>query len=166
MWMTPHTLVGITIVSRIENPMISLPMAFLSHYVMDFIPHWTQSPSFKGKEGLFLYLDFVIGLTCGIFFACQNPIFSDQFWLIIIGAALANLPDAIQIPRLIKYGNLKENFKKKNWYFVMNKFHHLVDQDLSPKNGTIFKKLKGKTWLGILTQVMVVSICLFLLFSK
>lgn len=156
MWMTPHTLAGVAIVSQIENPAISLPLAFASHYVLDFIPHWTQSPSFKGKEGMALYIDFLIGLSIGLFFAFQHPFGSGQFWMVITGAALANLPDALHIPLLLKEGSLQKIKEKKN-------FHTLIDQDLGPKNGTIFKCLKGKVWVGILTQVLMVSLCLWFL---
>ncbi|KKP84820.1 MAG: hypothetical protein UR87_C0066G0006 [candidate division CPR3 bacterium GW2011_GWE2_35_7] len=31
MWMIPHTLAGVTLATKIENPSISLPLALLSH---------------------------------------------------------------------------------------------------------------------------------------
>lgn len=36
----PHALVGAAIATKIPNPFISIPLAFLSHLLLDFIPHW------------------------------------------------------------------------------------------------------------------------------
>lgn len=36
----PHTTVGAMIAFKIPNPLISIPLAFLSHFPLDLIPHW------------------------------------------------------------------------------------------------------------------------------
>jgi len=161
MWMTPHTLAGIAIVTKIQNPVISLPLAFASHYLLDFIPHWTTRPSFHGKEGKVLFFDFSISLGLGLFFAFQYPFLSSEFLIIIAGAFLANLPDGLRVPQMLKH---KKTEKLQDQHFL-DSFHSKADQDVSVFNGTIFKFLEGKIWVGILTQIVIVLVCLFLIFQ-
>lgn len=160
MWMTPHTLVGVTIVNTINEPALSLPLAYLSHYAMDFVPHWTQKPSFKGKGAIALYIDFFIALSIGLYVALRNPFLSTQFFIVIAGAALANLPDAVRIPLLLKKGELTSLKESRN---PLERLHEMLDQDLSPDNGTIFKFLKGNKLVGIGIQIVVVVVCLVVL---
>ncbi|QQS39516.1 hypothetical protein IPM62_02805 [Candidatus Woesebacteria bacterium] len=37
---TPHAIVGAVIVSKVVNPYLGLSLAFLSHFVLDKVPHW------------------------------------------------------------------------------------------------------------------------------
>lgn len=47
---TPHFLTGAAIVSLIPNPLIGLPLAFLSHVALDLTPH----NDFDLKQGITL----------------------------------------------------------------------------------------------------------------
>lgn len=37
---TPHVAVGAAIALKIPNPLISIPLAFASHFILDRVPHW------------------------------------------------------------------------------------------------------------------------------
>lgn len=39
----PHTIIGATLATKIPNPLISIPLAFLSHFPLDLMPHWNPS---------------------------------------------------------------------------------------------------------------------------
>ena len=47
MLVTTHASLGMAIVSAVPNPLISLPLAFASHFVLDAILHW---PNDKKKK--------------------------------------------------------------------------------------------------------------------
>jgi hypothetical protein len=37
---TPHVAVGAAIAASIPNPLIAIPLAFASHFVLELVPHW------------------------------------------------------------------------------------------------------------------------------
>ncbi|MFH1971517.1 MAG: hypothetical protein ABIJ05_04005, partial [Patescibacteria group bacterium] len=37
---TPHIIVGAAIASKITNPLLSIPISFVSHFVLEKVPHW------------------------------------------------------------------------------------------------------------------------------
>ncbi len=86
---TPHILVGGAIVKAIPNPLISLPLAFLSHFLFDFIPHWDFKIALKPKPLLAAFVDYAIGLTL-LYVLSVDQI--DQT-LIILGGIMATVPD-------------------------------------------------------------------------
>jgi len=151
MWLTPHTLVGIAIASKIPNPLIAIPLAFLSHFLLDFIPHWTTTIATRGRDFYIFLLDFGLGLLFGVAFALRAGTFSPEFWLIICCAAAANLPDAVRFPHYF----MGYNSKILDFW---EKLHTWVDQDV--RHNTPFFGMKG---LGVLTQVLIVALCFWLL---
>ena len=51
-WMTAtaHALVGGAIAASAINPAIGLPLAALSHPILDMIPHWDLGIGWRGKN--------------------------------------------------------------------------------------------------------------------
>lgn len=87
-----HVVAGAVIVAFIDKPLIALPLAFLSHFVLDMIPHF----GWKGdKNGNFLYIlaaDMAIASSVLIsIFVLQPPHWQ---WL-IAGGVLASSPDLV-----------------------------------------------------------------------
>lgn len=37
---TPHVTIGVAIATKIPNPFIAIPLSFVSHFVLDKVPHW------------------------------------------------------------------------------------------------------------------------------
>ena len=37
---TPHVVVGAAIAYHVPNPLIAIPLAFASHFVLEKVPHW------------------------------------------------------------------------------------------------------------------------------
>jgi len=149
----PHTLVGITIATKIPNPFISLPLAFLSGFLLDMLPHWNphlytemnHDGKVSRRSTLICFADSGIALIFGLYFALR-------FWpdwpraaIILAGWFFAALPDLIEAP-----------------YFF-----------LGIKNNLIFKfiNLQRKfQWNvsfipGILSQVVLILVCFLLLFK-
>ena len=63
---TAHALVGGAIAASISNPAIALPLASLSHPVLDMIPHWDLGNGWRGKNKVTLFAESVLDLAFGI----------------------------------------------------------------------------------------------------
>lgn len=98
---TPHTAMGILIATRILNPILALPLALLSHFALDLIPHWdffSFRREIKREEKLEVVADFLVGLSLGMFFTLKALPDQTRAATIFFSCALANLPDAIEAP--------------------------------------------------------------------
>lgn len=75
----PHTIIGAAIATKIPNPLISIPLAFLSHFPLDLAPHWNPSlytetkkygkPTKKSTK--LVILDTSLSLIFGFFLASR-----------------------------------------------------------------------------------------------
>ncbi len=66
---TAHALVGGAIAASISNPALALPLAALSHPLLDMIPHWDLGNGWRGKNKVTLFAESVLDLTLGIILA-------------------------------------------------------------------------------------------------
>jgi len=102
----PHTLFGALIGIKIQNPFISLPLAFASHFALDLIPHWNPSlyseyEQFghpKKSSTLIIIFDTVISLISGILIATTVLPDIKRFIVVLLACFLAVLPDVIEGP--------------------------------------------------------------------
>lgn len=105
-----HALTGAAVASKVQNPWFSLPLAFLSHFLVDLLPHWNPSLKMtKKKEGLFylpaktvtlILIDCLIGLFLSLFLVFRALPDFNQALVIAAGAFLAILPDLAEAPYL------------------------------------------------------------------
>jgi len=149
----PHTIVGATIATKIGNPLLAFPLAFLSNFVLDLLPHWNphlytemkKKGKVSSKSTKIVILDSTLALITGLLLAFR---FYPNFYkiiLVLISCFLAVLADLIEAP-----------------YFF-----------LGSKNKYIIKliKFQGKFqwnvsfWPGILSQAFILLICFWLIFS-
>jgi hypothetical protein len=140
---TPHILVGGAIVKSIPNPFISIPLAFLSHLIFDFIPHADFSPSLKPKIMFYVFVDYAIGLLFLFWLSLGDP---DQT-LIILGGISATVPDFISAS--LRLFNLR--FLKA---LPLNTFHnfHMKVQNRSKSWGALFSIITILISVYILTS--------------
>lgn len=141
---TPHLLVGATIVKVIPEPAISLPLAFLSHFVLDNFPHWDGSPKtpFNVKTTFGIIVDYFLGVSL-VYLATAG--FENQYF-IWFGAFLGTLPDFI----LGTYKHYLNIFEKYAFIAIPNRFHMSIQRNVS-------------FWPGLVITVVTCSICLFIL---
>lgn len=108
---TPHAIAGATIGALLPDPLLAIPLAVASHFVLDSIPHWQETlapyiPTRKTYIRIPLDIALAIGLTMVI--AHWHPESASIIWL---AALAANLPDldsiVVVIPRL-KTGLIKQ----------------------------------------------------------
>ena len=66
---TAHALVGGAIAASVSNPAIGLPLAALSHPILDMIPHWDFGVGWRSKNKVTLFAESVLDLSLGIVLA-------------------------------------------------------------------------------------------------
>lgn len=47
MFVTVHLLSGTVIASSVPNPLLAIPLAFGSHFLLDYLPHWPKVEPFE-----------------------------------------------------------------------------------------------------------------------
>ncbi len=100
-----HALTGAVIAYKIGNPLLALPLALLSHFLTDLLPHWNpeiyQEKKKRGSLSLkttaFIVLDCLIGLFLGSFLAFK-ALETKKAVLVLAGSLLAILPDLAEAP--------------------------------------------------------------------
>ncbi len=141
---TAHALVGGAIAASVQNPAIGLPLAALSHPLMDMIPHWDFGWGWRKKSKLTLFLQSIFDLSLGFILAFflfgQNM----NFWYFLAAVFVSEIWDIAEAP----YWFFGWKFPPFSWIYGIQ------------------SKLQGKTKTvgrGILTQVGTVAlISLFL----
>lgn len=139
----PHALVGAAIATAIPNPLISLPLAFASHFVLDLVPHWNphihteieKHGKILPKTFIIILIDSVLALAAGFFVASRALPDTGHTITILFGSFFAVLPDLAEAPYYF--------FRVKNSFFV-----RLVEFEHKLQTNTTFIP-------GVLTQVAV-----------
>ncbi len=135
---TAHALVGGAIAASIPDPAVGITLCFLSHPLIDMIPHWDFGIGWRGKNKFTLFLeaslDLLLGIILAYFFFGQNVnpiyflgcIFASEIW------------DIMMMPRLLF-----------NWNFPPFSTFYQLQHNL---------QVKAKATLpwGILTQAATV----------
>lgn len=136
---TPHALVGMVIVAAIPNPWVSLPLAFLSHFAVDMLPHWNWQPDARPLSLLGITLDLILLEIILARLAFQSPL----QWGLVGGAFFAILPDLLEAPHIF--------FGFQNKYL-----QKLCDFQKSIQN-------RAPVLPGVVTQVLLSGLCLLIL---
>ncbi len=101
---TNHAVTGAIIGLMLPHPLVAVPVAFLSHYALDAVPHYTPNmPEAElFKSGLFarmLITDAVLCVSLVGTLAWLHP----AYWLLASACAfVATLPDFFWINRFVK----------------------------------------------------------------
>ena len=101
MLLVTHAVAGAVVATKINNPIISLPLVFGLHFLMDAVPHWDLGVGFKQRSKA---TNFFLALTDGcvgiglVFWLFQlfRP-FNLTPWL---GMTVSLLPDFLEAPSL------------------------------------------------------------------
>lgn len=102
---TPHVIVGAAIAKKIPNPLVSLPLALASHFVLDKIPHWnphlnTETKKYghiTKKSTAIIALDLASSFV-SVFYIGQTANSTNQALYIYLGAIASILPDIVEGP--------------------------------------------------------------------
>lgn len=134
---TAHALIGGAIAASVSNPSLGLPLAALSHPILDMIPHWDFGLGWKKKTKLTLFVQSFLDLTFGV--ALTLLLFGGKTdTLYLISAIFLSLVwDFLQMPYLL-FG----------WKFFPFEAFYNFGHDVNGK--------AGLPW-GIITQAVTVG---------
>jgi len=118
---TPHVVVAAAIATKISNPIVSLPLAFASHFLLETIPHWNphlnSEIKLKGKisnlSKTIISFDVFTSLLSGFFIASLSLPDNLKFLTIVLACFVATLPDLIEAPYYLAGKEI--NFLIKRW---------------------------------------------------
>lgn len=152
MLLTPHVFVGLAVARAIPNPLVAVPLSLILHFLGDKVPHWdfysntSKEERLRGWRPVAVMADFGLGIAVGLTFTLyalwvkNDPSLAIRCFLCGIASVL---PDALETPHIFT------NTKYK-WVEKLTDFQKRM-QTQAPL-----------PW-GILTQVVVVAVCLLLL---
>jgi hypothetical protein len=99
-----HALTGATIGLVVSNPLVALPVAVLSHFALDIIPHFgldDDIPEFLRSRGFTIFL-IIDALLCVILVGVLALLRPDNWILASFCAFLATSPDLLWINQFLK----------------------------------------------------------------
>ncbi len=103
---TPHVAIGAAIATKIPNPFLAIPLAFVSHFVMERVPHWnphlvteTKKYGFPTRKSItIIIIDVTLALTLGSFVAYRALPDTSHAITILLASFASVLPDLIESP--------------------------------------------------------------------
>jgi len=136
---TPHALVGMAVVTLIPNPLISLPLVLISHFIVDMLPHWNWKPDTRPLSLLGIILDLILLESIAVYLIVR----SSQPIILAAGSFFAILPDLLEAPHIFL------GFENKYLQKLL-RFQKGLQNNVS-------------VLPGIITQVLLAGICLLIL---
>lgn len=134
---TPHVIIGAAIATKIGNPLLSIPLAFTSHFVLDMLPHWNPHINTEKRNGgitmrskVIIATDVIVSLVSGFAIALSAGQNLSHSIYIVAACFAAVLPDVIEGPYF--FLGWKSNFVK-NWL----SFQKSIQVDTTPVVGSI-----------------------------
>ena len=103
---TPHVFVGAAIAVAIPNPLIAIPLAFASHFILETVPHWnphlnTETEKYgqpTKRSTIITVVDSTVALISGSFFAYQALPNTGHALTILAACFVSILPDLVEAP--------------------------------------------------------------------
>lgn len=145
MLVTPHAVAGAAIGILIPYPVVSLPLAFGSHYLLDMIPHWQETlPPYKASRytAIRMVIDILLTAVCLLYLSSLFPLHTPS---ILLHALVGVLPDADVLIHQFRV----QPFISHHWYTAYWDWHCRIQRET------------GSVW-GVLPQLAVVIIGLLL----
>lgn len=129
---TNHAITGALIGLAVSNPAIAVPLAFVSHFALDALPHYDPA----GEEGerigasrfrYQLLLDASICVLLVILLALSRP----QHWfLAAVCAFVATSPDLFWLPKFIHAQRTGKTLPNRRWFW---RLHHSIQWCTGPR---------------------------------
>ncbi|HUB92895.1 MAG TPA: hypothetical protein VMB52_00135 [Verrucomicrobiae bacterium] len=128
-----HALTGALIGLTVTDPWLAIPLAFLSHFACDAIPHYDPPGSEVGRIGSRrLVVDqLLIGGTLCIVVVVVLAAMRPTHWLLaVLCAFLAASPDLFWIPRWLHVRHTGRDVQHLNWFL---RIHSAVQWKTGPR---------------------------------
>jgi hypothetical protein len=101
---TNHALTGALIGLVVREPLVALPVAYLSHYVLDALPHYAPAMPIAKlfKSRFFVAMLASDAVLCGLLVAVLAILQPDHWLLAAFCAFIATVPDLFWINQFVK----------------------------------------------------------------
>lgn len=95
---TAHALIGASLAVNFTNPIVGIPLAIISHFLADLVPHWDASTNHRKKTNLRLKMEAALDvlLGFGLTFLLFNKLVPTNYLFFMVIAA--QLPDWLKTP--------------------------------------------------------------------
>lgn len=145
MLVAPHIATGVTLGLVLQRPMLVIPLAIASHFLLDTVPHWQETmapyqPTWKTY--LRIPIDFGVG---ALIIGLALHFHPELSWSIGLGAFFAAIPDIDVIT--IAFPKLKNKLVTYYW-----DWHCKIQREVS-------------SLAGVLTQLAVLAISILTVFT-
>jgi hypothetical protein len=151
---TPHVIVGAAIATKVVNPVLAIPLAFGSHFILEKVPHWDPPLSseirkfnkLSNKTKKIIVIDSGIAFISGSIIALSFYPDITRVIIIYLACFAAAIPDLVEAP-----------------YYLIRKNNKYIEKKWIP-----FKKtLQAETSLvpGLLTQLITIAAALWWIFN-
>lgn len=129
-----HALTGALIGLSVANPAVALPLAFVSHFVCDAIPHYDLPEKDNAKRlasTRFVVEFLVVGAALCFALVLVLAYTKPHHWLqAALGAFLAASPDLFWLPRFLRVRRTGKDTTLRNPF---HRLHSLVQWNTGPK---------------------------------
>jgi len=118
-----HSLTGAATALAVNNPELVIPLAFLSHFAVDVIPHFHATTAPPKVAKAVVYADFIvtIGLVVWLSVFLKTNVAG---WIIFSGAIAALSPDFVWVWRYFKHRDVRKVASEPMSKF--SKFHQQI----------------------------------------
>lgn len=127
-----HATTGAVIALAIKQPLLALPLAFLSHFVLDALPHFGVDYEQPDNHGVLKKAVVIDGALTAVFL---GGLIFFGYWLAVAGALVAVSPDTVWF---IKYAHDKYHSRPfslpKDWF---SRAHKKIQWGEHPKGWII-----------------------------
>lgn len=130
---TAHAIIGGAIAASISDPVIGISLAFISHPLMDIVPHWDLGIGWRQKSKIKLFTQATSDLVLGVIVAYLLFGHNVPLWYFLACVLASESWDLAEIP----YWFFRWNFAPWSWVYQFQ--HHIQGK-------------AGLPW-GIVTQV-------------
>ena len=140
---TAHALIGGAVAASVPDPALGLTISFISHPLVDLIPHWDFGLNWRKKTRLKLFIEASLDLLFGVILS--YIIFGQHvnFWYLAACIFVSEVWDIIEVP----YWILGWKIAPFTWVYKIQ------------------SKMQGHAKLpwGILTQIMTIVVLAIIL---
>jgi len=148
---TNHAVFGALTVAVISNPVIGLPLALLSHFALDSLPHFgahTIAEPGSREFNSILIFDITLGICVILVVGLAGSRTGYPWWLLPVGAILGMIPDLMWL----KHYRNDIHGEEKHWDKVRHVHKKIQNWELSW--GWIIEIIWYVATVGILSQVL------------
>ena len=95
---TAHALIGASIAVKVVNPILGIPLAIISHFIADLIPHWDAGTNHRQKSLMRLRVESALDVLLGfalVYLIFRNLVDPRYLFVMVIAA---QLPDWLEAP--------------------------------------------------------------------